>query len=91
MARRKRKAKGSGGRRANYAPSASEMGIRGKLPVGWVNISGFVLFSVVSLALIADLVRAAGGGRGNDPLAILIVLALSLTVVWLFATTRVED
>lgn len=88
---RKKSRRSSGGKRANYAPAATEVGVRAKLPVGWVNISGFVLFAIVSLALIADLARAAGGGRGNDPIAILIVLGLSLTVTWLFATTRVED
>ena len=88
---RKKSRRSSGGKRANYAPAATEVGVRGKLPVGWVNISGFVLFTVVSLALVADFVRAAGGDRGNDPIAILLVLGLSLTVTWLFATTRVED
>ena len=88
---RKKSRKGSGGKRANYAPSPSEVGVRGRLPVGWVNIAGFILFSIVSLALIADFIRATANSRGNDPIAILIVLALSLTVVWLFATTRVED
>ena len=38
--------KRTGGRRANYAPAATEVGVRKFLPIGWANWLGFVMFAL---------------------------------------------
>ena len=60
MARTKRadtKKKG-GGRRANYAPAATEVGGRKYLPVGWANWLGFVMFGLLGVAFFAETIAA---------------------------------
>ena len=84
--------KGAGrGRRSNYAPAATDVGLRRFLPVSWQHWFGFILFSLVAIAVAVDMFRALIDGRGLDPFAAAGVLLLVLFVVYRFATTRVTD
>ncbi len=84
--------KGAGrGRRSNYAPSATDVGIRRFLPITWQHWFGFILFSFVGVAVAVEMVRAFAEGRGADPLAAFGLLLLILFVVLRFGRTRVTD
>jgi hypothetical protein len=84
--------KGAGrGRRSKYAPAASDVGFRRFLPVTWQHWFGFTLFSLVGVAVFAEMIRAVIEERGADPIAAFGVLCLVLFVVYRFAVTRVTD
>jgi hypothetical protein len=83
--------KRTGGRRANYAPAASEVGYRRYLPIGWANCLGFVMFGLITVALFAETINAAMEQRGNDPIAAGIMTVVFAVVTYLFGTTRVKD
>lgn len=95
MARNAGKARGgkkkTGGRRANYAPAATDVGTRKYLPIGWANWLGFVMFAFITVALFAETINAAMQNRGNDPIAAGIMTVVFAVMTYLFATTRVKD
>lgn len=93
MARSKKKktATRTGGRRANYAPAADQVGTRKYLPVGWANWLGFVMFGLIGIALLAETVAATIQGRGTDPIAAAVMTAAFGVMTYLFATTRIKD
>lgn len=90
MARQKNQRK-AGGRRANYAPAVDQVGTRKYLPTGWANWMGFVMFGLITIALLAETVRAIADSRGADPLAAGIMTVVFATMTYLFGTTRVKD
>jgi hypothetical protein len=55
---RKKSGERKGGRRANYAPAATEVGYRKFLPIGWANWLGFVMFAFITVALFAETINA---------------------------------
>ena len=84
--------KGAGrGRRSKYAPAASDTGLRRFLPITWQHWFGFILFSLVGVAVAVEMVRAAVEGRGSDPIAAFGLLLLIAFVVYRFGTTRVTE
>ena len=91
MARRQSGKKKSGGRRANYAPAATEVGTRKYLPIGWANWLGFVMFGLICIALFAETIAATAQQRGADPIAAGIMTVVFAVMTYLFATTRVKD
>ena len=89
---RKNQKKGGGrGRRANYAPAADVVGTRKYLPVGWANWLGFVMFTLIGIALFAETIAATIQHRGSDPIAAGIMTVVFFTMSYLIATTRVKD
>ncbi len=90
MARAKNTKK-TGGRRANYAPAVDQVGGRKYLPIGWANWMGFVMFGLITIALLAETIRATIDGRGTDPIAAVAMTAVFGTMTYLFGTTRVKD
>lgn len=87
---KKKKTKG-GGRRANYAPAASQTSTRKYLPVGWANWLGFVMFAAIAVALAAEAVAGAVEGRGADPVAAAVLCAGFVYMTYLFGTIRLKD
>jgi hypothetical protein len=83
--------KRTGGRRANYAPAATEVGYRRYLPIGWANWLGFVMFGFITVALFAETINATMEHRGSDPIAAGIMTVVFAVMTYLFATTRVKD
>jgi hypothetical protein len=83
--------KKSGGRRANYAPATTEIGGRKYLPVGWANWLGFVMFSLLTIAVFAETIAAIAQTRGADPIAAAGMTVILGVMTYLFATTRVKD
>jgi hypothetical protein len=83
--------KRTGGRRANYAPAATEVGYRKYLPIGWANWLGFVMFGFITVALFAETINATIEQRGSDPIAAGIMTIVFAVMTYLFATTRVKD
>ena len=83
--------KRAGGRRANYAPAATEVGIRRFLPIGWANWLGFVMFGVITIFLFAETINATIENRGNDNIAAGIMTIAFAVTTYLFGTTRVMD
>jgi hypothetical protein len=90
VARGRGKRKG-GGRRANYAPAASEVGYGRFVPIGWANWLGFVLFGVITIALFVEAINATIEDRGNDNIAAAVMCVVFAVMTYLFATTRVKD
>lgn len=90
MARR-RNAKRTGGRRANYAPAVDRVGTRKYLPIGWANWLGFIMFGLITVALLAETLTAISESRGADPIAAGIMTIAFATMTYLFGTTRVKD
>lgn len=90
MATNKKKSK-SGGRRANYAPAATQSGNRKYLPVGWANWLGFVMFAAIAVALAAEAVAGVAEGRGADPVAAGVLFAGFAYMTYLFGTIRLKD
>ncbi len=90
MARRKN-AKKTGGRRANYAPAVDQVGTRKYLPIGWANWLGFIMFGLITIALFAETLTAIAESRGADPIAAGIMTIAFATMTYLFGTTRVKD
>jgi hypothetical protein len=88
--RRKKKTAG-GGRRANYAPSVDQVGVRRYLPIGWANWLGFLMFGLLTIALAVETVWAASEGRGTDPIAAGIMTVAFAVMTYLFGTTRTKD
>ena len=91
MARTQSAKKKTGGRRANYAPAATEVGTRKYLPVGWANWLGFWLFGLLGIAFFAETINATIEHRGADPIAAACMTVIFAIMTYLFATTRVED
>jgi len=91
VARARSNKKKSGGRRANYAPAATEVGGRKYLPVGWANWLGFVMFSLLTIAVFAETITATIQTRGADPIAAAGMTVILGVMTYLFATTRVKD
>ena len=91
MAKAQSTKKKTGGRRANYAPAASEVGGRKYLPVGWANWLGFVMFGLLGLAFFAETIAATAQTRGADPIAAAAMTVIFVVMTYLFATTRVKD
>ena len=83
--------KRTGGRRAAYAPAATEVGYRKYLPIGWANWLGFVMFGVITVALFAETISATIEHRGSDPIAAGIMTIVFAVMTYLFGTTRVKD
>jgi hypothetical protein len=83
--------KKGGGRRANYAPAATEVGGRKYLPVGWANWLGFVMFGLLGVAFFAETIAATIQQRGADPIAAAGMTVIFAVMTYLFATTRVKD
>ncbi|MEQ8834404.1 MAG: hypothetical protein RIB67_08145 [Miltoncostaeaceae bacterium] len=91
MATKKKKKNQAGGRRANYAPAATQSGNRKYLPVGWANWLGFVMFSIIAVALGAEAVAGVIEGRGADPAAAAVLFAGFAYMTYLFGTIRLKD
>lgn len=91
MARSSTTKRKGGGRRANYAPAVDRVGTRRYLPVGWANWLGFVMFGLITIALVAETIRATIDQRGADPIAAGAMAIAFGTMTYLFATTRVKD
>ena len=91
MARGQSSKKRTGGRRANYAPAATEVGTRKYLPIGWANWLGFVMFGLITVTLLAETLAALAEQRGADPIAAGIMTAVFAVMTYLFGTTRVKD
>jgi len=85
------KRKKSGGRRANYAPAKTEVGVRKYLPVTWYNWMGFFLFGFIALALVAETISAIQEQRGNDPYAAAIMAVVFFVMTYLFGSTRFKE
>jgi hypothetical protein len=85
------KQKRGGGRRANYAPAVDQVGTRKYLPIGWANWLGFVMFGLITVALLAETIRATVDQRGADPVAAAAMTCVFAIMTYLFATTRVKD
>lgn len=85
------RAKRTGGRRANYAPTVDQVGIRRYLPIGWANWLGFVMFGLITIALLAETINATIESRGSDPIAAGIMTVVFAVMTYLFGTTRVKD
>ena len=83
--------KRTGGRRANYAPAATEVGTRKYLPIGWANWLGFVMFGLITIALLAETIAATAEQRGADPIAAGAMTIVFAVMTYLFGTTRVKD
>lgn len=91
-AKKNTRKKRTGGRRANYAPAADQVGVRRYLPVGWANWLGFVMFGLIGLALLVEtVVGAVEGGHGTDPIAAGVMTVAFAVMTYLFGTTRVKD
>lgn len=90
MARAKNQGR-KGGRRANYAPAVDQVGGRRYLPTGWANWMGFVMFGLITGALLVETVRAIAVARGADPIAAGAMTIVFATMTYLFGTTRVKD
>ena len=88
---RTKKQKRTGGRRANYAPTADQVGVRKYLPIGWANWLGFCMFGFITIALFAETINATIEHRGADPIAAGIMTIAFAVMTYLFATTRVKD
>lgn len=88
MARSKKR---TGGRRANYAPAVTEVGTRRYLPIGWANWLGFVMFGLITVALLAETFASIADKRGADPAAAGIMTIVFAVMTYLFGTTRVKD
>jgi hypothetical protein len=91
VARAQSAKKRAGGRRANYAPAATEVGGRKYLPVGWANWLGFVMFGLLDIAFFAETIAATIQQRGADPIAAAALTIIFAVMTYLFATTRVKD
>jgi hypothetical protein len=88
---RSRGKKRTGGRRANYAPAVDTVGVHRYLPVGWANWLGFVMFGLITIALVAETIAATIEDRGNDNIAAGITAIIFAIMTYLFGTTRVKD
>ena len=91
MARAQSIKKKPGGRRANYAPVATEVGGRKYLPIGWANWLGFVMFGLLGVAFFAETIAATVERRGADPIAAGAMTIIFAVMTYLFGTTRVKD
>jgi hypothetical protein len=91
VAPRRKKSKRTGGRRANYAPTVDQVGVRRSLPIGWANWLGFVMFGFITIALFAETINATIEERGADPIAAGIMTVVFAVMTYLFGTTRVKD
>jgi hypothetical protein len=78
------------GRRANYAPTADQVGKRKYLPVGWSNWLGFLLFGSLTVAVFVEFLSAIAESRGADPVIAAIMCALLAWMTYLFATNRLK-
>jgi hypothetical protein len=91
VASRSKRGKRAGGRRANYAPTVDQVGVRKYLPIGWVNWAGFVMFGLITIALFAETIAATIEERGADPIAAGVMTIVFATMTYLFGSTRVKD
>jgi hypothetical protein len=91
VARAKDKKRKGAGRRANYAPAATEVGARKYLPIGWANWLGFVMFGLICIAFFAETINSAAEQRGADPIAAGVMTIVFGVMTYLFGTTRVKD
>jgi len=90
IGRAKKSAKRTGGRRRNYAPAPDQVGYRAKLPTGWANWLGFVLFGIVGIAVIVAAVVYAADARWADAVVAAALGAGMVYMVYLFGTTRLR-
>jgi len=88
---RTKNTKKTGGRRANYAPAVDQIAHRKFLPIGWANWLGFVMFGLVTVALLAETIASIVESRGADPVAAAAMTAVFGTMTYLFGSTRVKD
>jgi hypothetical protein len=79
------------GRRAYYAPTPDQVGVRRYLPVGWSNWLGFALFGFLTIAVLVEMIVAIGEGRGADPVMAGIMAALFGWMTVLFGMNRLRD
>ncbi|MFN8108870.1 MAG: hypothetical protein U0Y82_03365 [Thermoleophilia bacterium] len=83
--------KKSGGRRANYAPAADQVGYRKYLPTGWANWLGFGLFLFVGGAMLVAGVTYVADTKWADAVAALVMGGALMYMTYLFGTTRLRD
>ena len=88
---RKKAPERKGGRRANYAPAADQVGARKYMPVGWANWLGFWLFGLIGIALAVETVNATIEQRGAEPIAAGLMTIVFFIMTYLFATTRIKE
>jgi hypothetical protein len=79
-----------GGRRRNYAPAPDQVGWRAKLPTGWANWLGFVLFGIVGICVFVAAALFAADGVWADAVVAAALGAGMLYMVYLFGTTRLR-
>ncbi len=80
----------SGGRRRNYQSADEKSAIANKLPRGWANWLGFVLFAFCAVAVIAyAVVYAVRADWADAAVALAVGLAL-VYFVYLFGTTHLK-
>lgn len=82
--------KSGGGRRRNYQSAAEQNALANKLPRGWANWLGFVLFGFCAVAVLAWAVVYAGRGDTSDAIVAAVVGAALAYVTYLFATTHLK-
>lgn len=89
------KPKRAGGRRANYAPLAHTVGVRRFLPYGWIMWVGWVMFSLLTIAMFLWIFFAAAAatedGYWGDVFGAALMTGLFGWMAWLFATSRLKD
>lgn len=80
----------SGGRRRNYQSAAERNTMAAKLPRGWANWLGFVLFAFCGVAVLAYAVTYFTGGDVADGIVAAVVGVTMMYLVYLFATTHLK-
>lgn len=90
-AKKNKKPKRAGGRRANYAPLAHTVGVRRFLPFGWIMWVGWVMFGLLGIAMFAEIFFAVAGSHFADALGAVLMTGLFGWMFWLFGTSRLKD
>lgn len=78
------------GRRRNYQSANERSALDGRLPRGWANWLGFVLFGVCAIAVLAWAVVYVGRGDMSDAIVAGGVGISLAYMTFLFATTHLK-
>lgn len=90
-AKKNKKPRRAGGRRANYAPLAHTVGVRRYLPFGWIMWVGWIMFGGLALAMFSEIFFAAAGQHWADSLGAVLMTSLFAWMFWLFGISRLKD
>lgn len=95
MARKNKKPKRAGGRRANYAPLAHTVGVRRFLPYGWIMWVGWAMFGLLTVAMFVEIfvatIAASERGYWGDVFGAVLMTGLFGWMFWLFGTSRLKE